>query len=262
MDQASVLLVVGCAFLGLLVGSFLNVVIHRVPLGESVVHPPSRCPGCGAQLRYRDNIPVVSWLLLKGRCRDCHEPISARYPLVEVLTAAVFGLLAGQIGLEAELPAFLYLGAVGVALAMIDLDVRRLPNALTLPSYVVGIVLLGLAALVDDDSDSFLRALAGMAALYAFYFVLVLVYPKGMGFGDVKLAGILGLYLGWMGWGELIVGAFFGFLLGGVVGGVLMATKRANRKSAIPFGPFMLAGALLAILVGGPIAQGYLDTLA
>jgi leader peptidase (prepilin peptidase)/N-methyltransferase len=262
VDPEAVWLVVAAAALGLLVGSFLNVVIHRVPRGESVVHPPSRCPGCGTELRYRDNVPVVSWVLLRGRCRTCGEPISARYPLVELLTAMVFGLIAWRIGFDLSLVAFLYLAAVGVALAAIDLDVKRLPNALTLPSYVVGAVLFGAIALVDSDIGPLLRALAGMVALYAFYFLLVLVYPRGMGWGDVKLAGVLGLFLGWLGWGELLVGAFLGFLLGGVVGGLLMATRRATRKSAIPFGPFMLAGALLAILWGASIANTYMDSLA
>jgi leader peptidase (prepilin peptidase)/N-methyltransferase len=249
----------GCALLGLLVGSFLNVVIWRVPRGESVVRPASRCPGCHAQVRARDNVPVLSWLLLRGRCRDCADPISIRYPLVELGTAGVFALLAGRIGGHGELPAFLYLGAIGVALTLIDLDVKRLPNAIVLPSYPVAAVLLGLAAIVEHDPGSFLRALLGMTALFGFYFLLAFVYPAGMGFGDVKLAGVLGLYLGYLGWGEVITGGFLGFLFGGIVGVALMALRRAGRKSQIPFGPYMLAGALAAILAGGALADLYLD---
>jgi leader peptidase (prepilin peptidase)/N-methyltransferase len=249
------------AVLGLLVGSFLNVVIWRVPRGESVVAPRSRCPGCGTQIRTRDNVPVLSWVVLRGRCRDCDEPISARYPLVEIGTATVFVALTATIGLEPELPAFLYLGAVGVALAMIDIDVKRLPNAIVLPSYVVGAVLLGVAALVESDLESYLRAGLGMVALFALYFLLAFIYPAGMGFGDVKLAGVLGMYLGWLGWAEVVTGAFLGFLLGGVVGALLMAVRRAGRKSQIPFGPYMLLGALIAILTGDALADLYLDSL-
>jgi leader peptidase (prepilin peptidase) / N-methyltransferase len=245
--------------LGLIIGSFLNVVVWRVPRGESIAHPPSHCPACGADVRPRDNVPVVSWLLLRGRCRDCKAPISARYPLVELSTAAVFVVLAARIGLEPELPAFLYLGAIGVALALIDLDVKRLPNAIVLPSYVVAAVLLGAAAVFGHDWSSYLRAGLGMAALYAFFFALAWVYPAGMGFGDVKLAGVLGAYLGWLGWGEVVTGTFLGFLFGGVVGIALMAVGKAGRKSKVPFGPFMLAGAFVAILWGGALADLYLD---
>jgi leader peptidase (prepilin peptidase)/N-methyltransferase len=253
------LLVLVMAVVGLLVGSFLNVVIWRVPRGESIVSPPSHCPGCDRPVRPRDNVPVLSWLLLRGRCRDCGERISGRYPLVEAGTAAIFAIMTLRIGLDAALPAFLYLGAIGVALAMIDLDVKRLPNVIVLPSYVVALALLSGAALVQGDLSPLLRAVMGMAALFALYFLLALVYPAGMGLGDVKLAGVLGLYLGWLGWAEVVTGGFLGFLLGGLVGMALMVGGRAARKSQIPFGPFMLGGALAAILWGAPLADLYLD---
>jgi leader peptidase (prepilin peptidase)/N-methyltransferase len=254
-------LLVFVTLVGFVAGSFLNVVIWRVPRGESIVSPPSHCPGCGRAVRPRDNIPVVSWLLLRGRCRDCGEPISRRYPLVEAGTALVFLVLALRIGFEPELPAYLYLGAIGVALALIDIDVKRLPDVIVLPSYGVAGVLLGVAAVAHGEADNIVRAVLGMAALYAFYFLLVLIYPKGMGFGDVKLAGVLGFYLGWLGWGEVVSGAFLGFLFGGVVGAILMAVRRAGRKSKIPFGPYMLLGALVGILWGGALADLYLDTV-
>ncbi len=201
----------------------------------------------------------MSWLLLRGRCRDCGTTISPRYPLVEVLTAAVFVVLGLRLADEPPaIPAFWWLGAVGVALALIDLETRKLPNVLTLPSYAVGIVGLGLAALTTEGLTPWLRALLGCAALYACYFALAFAYPAGMGFGDVKLAGVLGLYLGWLGWASVIVGAFAGFLLGGVVSIALVLAGRAGRKSAIPFGPFMLAGTLIGILAGQRIADGYL----
>jgi leader peptidase (prepilin peptidase)/N-methyltransferase len=180
---------------------------------------------------------------------------------VELATAAVFVGLTISIGADVALPAFWYLGAIGVALAMIDIDVKRLPNVIVLPSYVVGAALLTFAAIVSSSYDALLRAGLGMAVLYGFYFLLVLVYPRGMGFGDVKLAGVLGLYLGWLGWAEVVTGAFLGFLFGGVVGGGLMLAHRAGRRSMIPFGPFMLAGALVAILWGGALADLYLDSV-
>jgi len=249
------------AALGLLVGSFLNVVIWRVPRGESVVRPPSHCPSCGNQVRPRDNVPVVSWVLLKGKCRDCDAAISRRYPLVELATGVAFAVMALRFGWDAVLPAYLYLAAIGVALWMIDLDVKRLPNAIVLPSYPVAAALLTIAAAVNRDWDDLLRAGLGMVALYGFYFLLAFIYPAGMGFGDVKLAGVLGLYLGYLGWAEVITGGFLGFLFGGVVGAALMVAQRAGRKSQIPFGPFMLAGALVAILAGGALADLYLDTV-
>jgi leader peptidase (prepilin peptidase)/N-methyltransferase len=249
------------AVLGLAVGSFLNVVIWRVPRGESVVRPASHCPSCGAAVRPRDNVPLVGWLLLRGRCRDCDQRISGRYPAVEVATAVVFVVLTVRVGVDAALPAFLYLGAIGVALTMIDVDVKRLPDAIVLPSYLVSLALLTGAALLEEDWSALVRAVIGMVVLYAFYFVLAFIYPAGMGFGDVKLAGVLGLYLGWLGWAELVIGGFLGFLYGGVVGLLLMLVRRAGRKSQIPFGPFMLVGALTAILWGGALADLYLDSV-
>jgi leader peptidase (prepilin peptidase)/N-methyltransferase len=246
--------------LGLLVGSFLNVVIWRVPRGESVVHPRSACPGCGEAIAPYDNVPVLSWLLLRGRCRDCGAVISARYPAVELATAAVFVVLALRIGADAALPAYLYLGAVGVALAVIDIDHKRLPDVLTLPSYLVGVGLLAIAALIDAGPWPLIRGLIGMGALFTFYLLLVLIYPAGMGLGDVKLSGVLGLYLGFIGWGALVVGAFAAFVIGGVVGaGMLLAG--AGRKAKIPFGPYMLAGALVGVLAGTPLWHAYLHGL-
>lgn len=257
----TLLLPLGCGLLGLLVGSFVSVVAWRLPRAESVLRPGSHCPACDAPVRPRDNVPVLSWLALRGRCRDCGAPISRRYPAVELLTAAVFAAIALKLGPDAALPAFLYLGAAGMALGLIDLDVHRLPDVLTLPSYAVGLVLLAGAAVVQGSATPLLRGLFGMVALFAMYFLLALVYPAGMGFGDVKLAGLLGLYLSWLGWGAWAVGAFAAFLLGGVSGIALMAAGRAGRKSAIPFGPFMLAGALLAVLAGQALADAYVGTV-
>lgn len=247
--------------LGLVVGSFLNVVIHRVPRGESLVRPGSHCPACQAPVRARHNVPILSWLLLRGRCADCAAPISIRYPLVEAGTAALFMAVTAHFGLVPALPAYLYLAAIAVALSMIDIDVHRLPNAIVLPSYAVAAVLLLGAAALDSDWGAVVRGLAAAALLLLGYLGLRLAYPAGLGLGDVKLAGLLGLYLGWLGWSSVAVGGFAAFLLGGVVGVGLLVTRRAGRKTRIPFGPAMLAGALLAVFAAPAIAGWYLDLL-
>jgi leader peptidase (prepilin peptidase)/N-methyltransferase len=248
---------IAAGLLGLLVGSFLNVVVHRVPRGESVVRPASRCPDCGHAVRRRDNVPVVSWLLLRGRCRDCRTPVSRRYPLVEAGTAVLFVLVAHLVGVSAALPAYLYLAGIAVALALIDLDVHRLPDAIVLPSYPVAAALLVLATAGEGEWDALLRAGIGAVALLMLYAVLFVAKPGGMGLGDVKLAGVLGLYLGWWSWEALVVGAFLAFLLGGLVAVPLVLSRRAGRRSRIPFGPYMLAGALVALVVAEPVTRWY-----
>lgn len=252
-----VALVVASAVLGLAVGSFLNVVVWRVPRGGSVVRPRSACPSCGSPIRPVDNIPVLSWLALRGRCRDCSEPISFRYPLVETGTAVGFVLMTVRLGLVPELPAFLYLTAVGIALALIDLDFRRLPNAIILPSYAVLAVLFGAAALITGDGAAALRVLIGGATLWGIYFILAVARPGGMGFGDVKLAGLLGGAMAWLGWGSLVVGAFSAFLLGGLFAIGLLVAGRAGRASKVPFGPWMILGAAVGIGVGEQIWEWY-----
>ncbi|MEI8055788.1 MAG: prepilin peptidase [Actinomycetes bacterium] len=250
-----------CGVLGLFIGSFLNVVIYRVPLGESVVSPRSRCTGCGSEIAAHDNIPVLSWLWLRGHCRSCGQAISVRYPLVELLTGIAFAAVAWWAGPSWQLPAYLYLAAIGVALSAIDLDTRRLPNVLVLPSYPVAIALLVLPAAIDGNWEDFLRAILGGAAVFCFYFVLALIYPAGMGFGDVKLSGVLGIYLGWVSWGVVIVGTFAGFLLGALVGIAVMLAKRGGRKTALPFGPFMVVGTFIALGAGPSIVSWYLTGL-
>jgi leader peptidase (prepilin peptidase)/N-methyltransferase len=258
VPQPALLTVV--ALLGLAVGSFLNVVIYRVPRDESLVRPGSHCPHCGHEVRNRHNIPVFGWLLLRGKCADCSAPISVRYPLVEAGTALLFVAVAARFGLSWELPAYLYLAAIAVALAAIDLDVMRLPDKIVLPSYAVAVVLLAPAVLAEHSWAAATRGLIAAAGLYALYWILA-VLPRGMGGGDVKLAPLLGLYLGWLGWSSVAVGAFAGFLLGGVVGALLMLLKVADRKSRIPFGPYMLAGAFLAVFAAAPIAHWYTSLL-
>jgi leader peptidase (prepilin peptidase)/N-methyltransferase len=254
MPQSMLLVLIGV--LGLAVGSFLNVVIHRVPLGLSLSHPGSRCPHCRTAIRARHNVPVLGWLLLRGRCADCAARISGRYPLVEAGTAALFVAVAAKFGYSPELPAYLYLAAVAVALAAIDLDVRRLPDRIVLPSYAVATLLLLPAAVVRPAWADAARGLAAATLLYLLY-RLIALYPGGMGGGDVTLAPLLGLYLGWLSWSAVAVGAFAGFLLGGVVGVALLAVRRADRRSRVPFGPFMLAGAFVAVFAATPIAGWY-----
>jgi len=255
----TVLLGVFCALVGLAVGSFLNVVIWRVSRGESVISPGSHCPSCAEPISNRDNVPVLSWLLLRGRCRHCSIRISARYPLVELLTALFFVVVGVHVGFTPVLPAFLFLTGSGVALAAIDIDVHRLPDVLTFPTLGIGLITVVLVTLLQGQPGQLLRAAVGMLGLCAFYFVTLLVYPKGMGLGDVKLAAVLGLYLAYLGWAELAVGVFLAFLLGGLGGMLLIALRHGTRKSVIPFGPYMLLGALIGILAGGPIARAYLS---
>jgi leader peptidase (prepilin peptidase)/N-methyltransferase len=258
---------------GLLIGSFLNVVIYRVPNGMSVVSPPSACPTCGNHIKSYDNIPVVSWLMLRAKCRNCKTKISARYPLVESATAIFFGvvavtniprLLSGELSAREitagvlSLAAFLYLAGITVSLALIDLDTHKLPDAIVLPAYVVGAVVFASASLVEGDFDALIRAAVGLAALFLFYFLMAFAYPAGMGLGDVKLAGVLGMYLGWVGWGALATGAIAAFILGGLYAVGLVVTRRANRKSGIPFGPWMLLGAWIGIAFGNQLFAGYL----
>lgn len=250
------------AVVGLLIGSFLNVVVWRVPRGESVVSPPSACPRCGHRIRSRDNVPVLSWLLLRGRCRDCGTPIAVRYPLVEAGTAVVFALVAVRFGTTWPVLAYAYLAAIGIALALIDLDVRRLPDAIVLPAYPATAVLLAVASWGTGDWAALGRAAVGGVALFVAYFALRVAYPAGMGFGDVKLAGVLGGALAWLGWGAFAVGTFGAFLVGGLVSVVLLATRRVTRKSAVPFGPWMVVGAALGVAVGEPLWSAYLGLMS
>lgn len=258
---------------GLAIGSFLNVVIYRVPIGKSVVSPASACPNCGSGIHAYDNVPLVSWIALRGKCRSCSAPISARYPLVELGTGLLFFIvslpLAAQlaavqptvtmIASGLRLVAFLYLAAISVALSFIDIEHHRLPDKIVLPSYAVGALLLSGTSILTGDYAALLRGAVGLAAMAAGYFLLAILWRGGMGFGDVKLAGVLGLYLGYAGWGALAVGSLGAFFLGGAFGLVLILMRKSTRKSGIPFGPWMLLGAWVGILFGNLIWNDYLS---
>ncbi len=248
---------IGCTVLGLLVGSFLNVVIWRVPRKESVGSPGSHCPQCDHVLAPRDLVPVVSWMLLKGRCRRCHAQIGVRYPLVELGTAALFGAVAIRFDGSWQIPAFCLLFAALLAIAVIDLEHYIVPNRIVYPVGFASLPLLALAAALDDRWGQVPRALGGAVVAFAFLYVLHIVQPRGMGFGDVRLSAILGLYLGWLGWGHVALGLFSGFLFGAVVGVVLMASKKRGRKQHIPFAPFLAAGTITAVLWGAPLLDWY-----
>jgi leader peptidase (prepilin peptidase)/N-methyltransferase len=258
---------------GLLIGSFLNVVIYRVPIGMSIVRPASACPNCGAGIHAYDNVPVFAWLALRGKCRSCSAPISARYPLVELGTGLFFFVVSiplaeqfaavqptvNMVASGLTLVAFLYLAAISVALAFIDIEHHRLPDVIVLPSYAVGAILLSTASILVGDYAALLRAGVGLVAMAGGYLVLAALWKGGMGLGDVKLAGVLGLYLGYTGWGALAVGSIGAFILGGIFGLVLILLHKTTRKSGIPFGPWMALGAWVGILFGNLIWTGYLS---
>jgi leader peptidase (prepilin peptidase)/N-methyltransferase len=271
-SDLTLIVVVFGAILGLLIGSFVNVVIYRVPQGLSVVRPASRCPKCGNPLSPLDNVPVLSWVFLRGRCRHCREPISALYPVVEVTTGLLFGAVVlygfppiasapdpvSGWGHAIFLVALLWFAGASVALTVIDLQTHRLPNAIVYPTTIVAAVAAGTAAIALDSVELFARAMAGGGVLFAFYLALALIWKGGMGLGDVKLAAAIGIYLGYVGWGALFVGAFAAFVFGGIASVVLLARGAATGKTAIPFGPWMLMGAWAGIFFGDWIAFTYL----
>ena len=252
-------LLLALACFGLLIGSFLNVVVHRVPAGLSLMRPGSACPACGHAIRPYDNIPVFSWLLLRGRCRDCSAPIPRRYPLVEAGTGALFLAAGLRFGWSSYLPAVLVLAAAGVALFLIDLEHRRLPFAITGFAAAATVVALAFDAAIRGTGQV-LPAVSSAAVWLAVYGGTWLVTAgRGMGLGDVALAPVLGLTLGWLGWGSSLVGLLGGFVIGAIVGVVLLMAGRAGRRSQIPHGPFMLVGAALGLFAGQPLWNLYLQ---
>jgi leader peptidase (prepilin peptidase)/N-methyltransferase len=253
-----------CGLVGLAVGSFANVVIHRVPRRESVVRPGSRCPACATPVAWRDNLPLLGWLALRGRCRSCRAPIPVRYPLVELgmgLLWFVVTLRLVSAGLGWAVPAYLALAFFCLTLAVIDATTRLLPNRITYLAFPVVLGLLLVASVGLGDLGRLVRGLLAAVAVGAFFLLLALISPRGMGLGDVKLAPTLGLALGWLSWGAVAFGVFAGFLLGGLAGLAAIALLGLTRKSLLPFGPWLVTGALLGVLAGADVAAWYTRSL-
>jgi leader peptidase (prepilin peptidase)/N-methyltransferase len=249
-----VFLIVVAVVYGLLIGSFLNAWAYRLAHGEKITKGRSHCPQCGAQIRAYDNVPLVSWLLLRGKCRDCGAPISLRYPLGEALTAALFAAVAAVDGLSWLLvPHLLFVSAL-VLVSQVDLERKIIPDIVILPVAALGLPLM----IVLGSAPWWQWPVAGLGAA-GFLFLISEVYYRvrhveGMGFGDVKLALCMGVYLGT----AVVPALFLGFLSGAIVGMVLIGGRRGDGKTAIPFGPFLAAGAILALFFGGALIDGYL----
>jgi len=243
------------AILGAIVGSFLNVVAYRLPRGESLSHPPSRCPNCGQAVKPYDNIPVLSWLLLRGRCRHCREPISVRYPIVEAGTALLCALVVVVKGADEDAIIGIVLVLLLVPVTLIDLDHHLIPNKITYPGAVLGIALVAVL-----ETDSLVEHLVAAAGAGGFLLVAAIVQPRGMGMGDVKLAFVLGIYLG-----RAVVPAIFTALIAGALIGAIIIARMGvakGRKAGIPFGPWLSLGGVVGLLAGDEIVDWYLDSFA
>jgi leader peptidase (prepilin peptidase) / N-methyltransferase len=241
--------------LGLLFGSFLNVVAYRLPRGESLATPASRCPGCDTPIKPYDNVPVFSWLLLRGRCRSCGESIAWRYPLVELATALLMALTVVVIGPNEDVWLGLAFVLLLVPVTVIDIDFRIIPNKLMIAGTVAALAILAVTRPEDIPEHLIAAATAG-----GFLLVAAIAYPAGMGMGDVKLAFVMGLFLG----RDVGVAMLAGLVAGSVVGVAIMARKgaKAGRKTAIPFGPFLAFGGIVGLVAGEPVVDWYLRTFA
>lgn len=250
LDQ---LTVAAAALFGLLIGSFLNVVIYRVPRGESVVSPRSKCPNCGHEITAIENVPVLSWLVLRRKCRECKSPISWRYPAIELLTAVLYGgVVAVRFDDGAQIALGLILATALVPITFIDLEFKRIPNVITAPT-AVALVIAGCALDLHGEPERLLAAVIVVAPFLA----LTLLMSRSMGMGDVKLMGVLGLGLG----RALAPGLFFAFISGTLVGVALMLKYGMKaRKTAVPFGPFLAAGGVFAFCFGADLWDSYVDT--
>lgn len=243
------------ALVGLCIGSFLNVCIHRLPLKQSVVHPGSRCPGCGYALRWYDNIPVFSYASLRGRCRSCAKPISLQYPIVEIVTAAVFVLHWHAFGPTPMLPARLAFACALIVLFMIDLEHQILPDVITLPGIVLGVA--GSVLLPPGPLMSILGVVLGGGLLWAIAEAwLRLRKVEAMGFGDVKMLAMVGA---WLGVKMVLVTFVLSSMMGGLIGVILIGARRADMATRVPFGTMLAVAALVASLYGEPLLAWYLS---
>lgn len=248
------LISIAIGLLGLIIGSFLNVVIYRVPRGESIVSPGSHCPACGHSLKPWELIPILSFLVQNGRCRECQAPISWRYPAVELLTGCLFFLTSYLGWSTAIYPAQLFLNlifvAVLIALSFIDIDTFRLPDLLTLPLLALGII--G-SLLISGNPTGWESVLSAMGA-GGLFLMIALVYPQGMGLGDVKLVAALGAFLGFP---AIFFSIFVGSLIGALSGVFLLVTGKKSFQQQIPFGPYLATGAIISLLWGTQIFDWY-----
>jgi leader peptidase (prepilin peptidase)/N-methyltransferase len=243
------------ALFGLIVGSFLNVCIHRLPRRQSLVHPPSTCPSCGRRLRWRDNVPVLSWVLLRARCAQCGAPISARYPAVELITGLLFAAIVATTSDPVLAASHLILASALVVLFAIDLEHQILPNVITLPGIAVGLAFSFVTPV--GWVDSLLGILLGAGILYG---IAALYYAvrreEGLGMGDVKMLAMIGAFLGWK---AVLLTLVLASFAGSLVGVAMIAASRGSMKYALPFGTFLALGALAAMAAGEPLLAWYLS---
>lgn len=253
-------LVAACGLLGLYVGLYLNLAADLLPQKKPMRPLRAGCRNCLDASTANPRLPGLPWTVRSRRCRVCGERASVRYVVVEVACAALFVAAAVRFGIDAALPAYLVFFACLLVVSVIDLEYSIIPNRIVYPTIFASIPLLVLAALVDDDFGRLGTALAGAAIAFGVLFVVHLISPASMGFGDVRLSFILGLFLGWLGLSHVVAGLFLGFALGALIGVGLMLTKRRGRKDSVPFGPFLAGGAAIAVLVGRPLISWWLRT--
>ena len=251
-----VIAVAFCALAGLCVGSFLNVVIARVPAGRSISHPASTCPHCGTAIAWYDNVPVLSYLLLGARCRSCRDPISWRYPVVEIMGAVLFALAYLRLGQSFRLAAALLLVSTLIAITGIDLDHQIIPDVLSLPGIALGLIAsLGPGAIGLKDSALGVLVGGGVFVVIIVASSLVIGQP-GMGVGDVKLGAMLGAFLGWK---LALLSVLVSVLIGGPLAAGLLATGRKGRKDPVPFGPFLALGGVVSLFWGDALLTWYFE---
>ncbi|MFP5318951.1 MAG: prepilin peptidase [Acidimicrobiia bacterium] len=248
----------GLGVLGLVVGLFLNVVIDRVPSRQALLPTRFRCPRCPEDGQDRPGLPIAAWLRPGRPCPVCGQPLPARYWLVPLATAGLFVAAGARLEAAWALPAYLVFFAALVAISVIDLQLQIIPNRIVYPAIFASIPLLALAAAAGDEWDRFVQALVSGAVAWFVLLGIHLVQPGGMGFGDVRLSFLLGMFLGWIDYGHALMGIFLGFLLGAVVGLLLVGLRIRSRTDHVPFGPFLAAGAAITVLVGGPLVRGAL----
>jgi leader peptidase (prepilin peptidase)/N-methyltransferase len=243
---------------GAVIGSFLNVCIYRIPQHKSIVFPSSRCPSCGSPIKAYDNIPIISFLALGGKCRECKGKISVRYPFVELLNGILYMVVLWRFGAHWHTLFYLVFVSLLIVITFIDLDHQMIPDSITLPGMVIGIVLGSFLLLDPYDRSrtmSVVNSLAGMLFGGVLYYLIAVLSRGGMGGGDIKMMGMLGSVLGWKG---VIMTTFTASLTGSIVGIMLMVLRGKGRKTKIPFGPFLALGALVSLLFGQELLGLYL----